>query len=1240
MKHADMKYWLIIVLFASAFISFGSTTAIATAETRSGRTTYYVNGPGGDNGDGDDARDGTAVETAFASIQRAADLAKAGDTIEILAGVYREEVRLKTSGTQELPIRFQAYSNDKVVISGGDLVTAWDRASEIGPDVWKATVNWDAGGNAAANTLFVDGELKYEASHFGENDLLEPDDWGKIPHRTSQLKSHGRSFVSPDLKGFPDGHWDGARIIVQHLDYSFATKTIAQYDGKAGRVTFDSPIAAVNMKQDNLFRIVGTIKALDKPGEWFKQGDQLYYRAGTGQDVNRLQVEFKRRAFGFDFRGQQHVQVDGLSFRGVSIGTDDKSKFHVYSGNVFYAFDKHKFGRFEVADNAIIRDNEFYQVWQSVLNFSDSVRCDVVNNYFHDIGLEPTCRVMNAAGSNKMLFSHNTVRRIARSVFDGYPLRSVFSYNLFEDAGRLSYDTGIFDSDGTNGNSSGSIFHHNVFRKNRARGIFETFYGANDNTVIHHNIVYDWNPNSPRTVFNAYGRYFRQVYHNTFIGKAPNGRGGFVPAEGYVQARYLNNVQSSSDRVEVLGVKNLGNHDYKASDFANLKKGDLRLSRRSRAIDCGVQIPGINDAFSGEAPDAGALESGQAMWKAGHDFENPPSPKYDWRPLVGTNIDDNGLFSKGLTGWDTLAGNPEARDFNSWNLADRSFTGTFRTKSVRLVPGDAIAKTFEGLKPNTEYTVGAAVRVIQLATEAIRFDDSAGKVATGEIRGVPFVTGLGDDASWVEYRNVDFGDADQFDTLEVLIGRADTSQSIEGASVEVRIDKPNGELICKANPLVDIGDGKFYSFRSSLKNLSGSHSVFVKVRGRRSRHVGVGDIRLLRTEVARQDRLLAGVRTRTGLAFADRIGWSDWKKGYESFVFKTDPGETLVQVAFRNDGRVAAYLDRFYLVEGSVRKGDNLVYLTGATSQSSTAERRAAEYAADENISTFSETRDEADSWWQVRFGSKISFGEIRIYGRRDGRADELGNFTVSIWDGGPDEGGKRLWYKSIKSDIGLAGGEPLVITGGDVSKDRVTRLATAFGNILRVQLDGKNPKGNGRLSLADVLVHASHVAKPVANLALSGEATQSSIYYGSHGWAEDAINGITDSLTDFTSTRREANPWWQVKLQKPSKIDQIAIVNRLDSANRLNNFRVSVWDDDPDSGGKVLWWNDYRFDADAGSVSRKAIGPGGILRIDSRTVGGNGVRLNKVRRGRIVRVQLNGQNILSLCEVQVWADG
>ena len=66
------------------------------------------------------------------TIGRAAALVQPGDVVRIHAGVYRESVVIKQSGTKEQPIRFEAVPKANVVVTGADLLTGWRR--ETGED--------------------------------------------------------------------------------------------------------------------------------------------------------------------------------------------------------------------------------------------------------------------------------------------------------------------------------------------------------------------------------------------------------------------------------------------------------------------------------------------------------------------------------------------------------------------------------------------------------------------------------------------------------------------------------------------------------------------------------------------------------------------------------------------------------------------------------------------------------------------------------------------------------------------------------------------------------------------------------------------------------------------------------------------------------------------------------------------------------------------------------------------------
>ena len=97
MKNKKIKYLFSLALLTSAM-------CMATANANE----YYV-----DVNSGSSFADGSK-EKPFATIQKAADIVKPGDTVIIRPGVYYENIELKTNGTKEAPIVFKAEKFERV----------------------------------------------------------------------------------------------------------------------------------------------------------------------------------------------------------------------------------------------------------------------------------------------------------------------------------------------------------------------------------------------------------------------------------------------------------------------------------------------------------------------------------------------------------------------------------------------------------------------------------------------------------------------------------------------------------------------------------------------------------------------------------------------------------------------------------------------------------------------------------------------------------------------------------------------------------------------------------------------------------------------------------------------------------------------------------------------------------------------------------------------------------------------
>ncbi|MDP6467033.1 MAG: right-handed parallel beta-helix repeat-containing protein, partial [Pirellulaceae bacterium] len=88
-------------------------------------TNYYVRTSGNDD------NNGLSAGQAFKTIEEAADVAGAGDTVYVGAGTYTDEVEVENDGTSANPIRFEADSSGAQTGDAGDVIVSEEECFEI-----------------------------------------------------------------------------------------------------------------------------------------------------------------------------------------------------------------------------------------------------------------------------------------------------------------------------------------------------------------------------------------------------------------------------------------------------------------------------------------------------------------------------------------------------------------------------------------------------------------------------------------------------------------------------------------------------------------------------------------------------------------------------------------------------------------------------------------------------------------------------------------------------------------------------------------------------------------------------------------------------------------------------------------------------------------------------------------------------------------------------------------------------
>jgi len=155
---------------------------------------YHVAKTGNDSACG-------SKEQPFFTISRAAQVAVAGDTVTVHAGVYREWVSPANGGREDARIVYQAAGDGEVVITGAEQVTDWKNE---GGQVWSTEVDnsiftvrnpfkeklfgdWLFKGEFEPHLgdVYLNGKSLYEAASLGK--VQKPEVWEKAKYPEESL---------------------------------------------------------------------------------------------------------------------------------------------------------------------------------------------------------------------------------------------------------------------------------------------------------------------------------------------------------------------------------------------------------------------------------------------------------------------------------------------------------------------------------------------------------------------------------------------------------------------------------------------------------------------------------------------------------------------------------------------------------------------------------------------------------------------------------------------------------------------------------------------------------------------------------------------------------------------------------------------------------------------------------------------------------------------------------------------
>ncbi|HWE01678.1 MAG TPA: right-handed parallel beta-helix repeat-containing protein [Tepidisphaeraceae bacterium] len=449
-------------------------------------TTWFVATSGSDDNAGNQAN-------PFKTIQAAADVAQAGDHVEIRGGVYDETVTPKNSGSAANPIVYEAYNGEAVTVSGASPLTNW--TLDTG-DIYESQLSTNLGeGN---NQLFVNGQYVNEARFPASTNLSKPN----LEHASSVTVGKNSATIHDPSLSQSSGYWVGAVIhILPGQAWTAQTGTVTS--SSPGQITFSyTPGNSYELPtKGNGFYLTGTLKALTAPGEFYADSSgKVYLWTPSGNNPNSDSVAAKKRADAFNLNGVSHITVQNIAIVAATVSTNGSSSSIVLNHlNVDYPSQFLSLprgwsvptnsgvllnGSDDLLENSVIADSPGDGV------YIDGAGSRVTNNIIHDVDTSAGDAAAIRDVASNVEIDHNTIYNTGRDGIkhDGQKLQIL--YNKLYDIGLQTTEAGAIYSVRTNG--GGTVIAYNNITDMHSGGYGQTALfldDYSDDYVIHDNIV-------------------------------------------------------------------------------------------------------------------------------------------------------------------------------------------------------------------------------------------------------------------------------------------------------------------------------------------------------------------------------------------------------------------------------------------------------------------------------------------------------------------------------------------------------------------------------------------------------------------------------------------------------------------------------------------------------------------------------------------------------------------------------
>ncbi len=617
---------------------------------------------------GDDTNPGT-MESPYLTLSKAASEAVAGDIVYIREGTYEETLAPVNSGEAGNPIIFQAYQDEKVIISAMEALSGWTQDTG---SIYKTTVAFNGLGQA---NFVVNDETPLNLARWPNKTSDDPFVLNTIRNTGGSDGDviNGAYLTESSIPGID---WTGGALWFYGdrpgSGWTAWKRTITS--STAGRVNFtftatNDWIRTFHPPKDlGDFYLEGVKAALDYENEWYfdSNTNELFVQLPNGVAPEDGKVQMRRRIEAINLRDKKYIEIRNLAVYGGNINMEDSSTWQangnnrttnivLYGLSVFYG--NHTQGIFNGVHTgraAIKVQGSNHTIEKCEVGFNAASGVDVrgnnhkiLNNYIHDCDfLAVYDGPLLIRGINNTLVERNTIFNGGRDAIQYNGENNVIAYNDVYKSNRLADDCALFYTVGPR--ETVTEIHHNWFHdtdspgtKYKAAGIY--LDNSASKYLVHHNVV--WNTEWTNIQMN-WDIVDVNIYNNTLWQGSEVMGAWHKEGTQFTNVNVWNNLGSDSNWEPQSDKQN--NIVVNENVFTNSANGDFTLKQNSSPIDQGRQISGITHGFVGTNPDIGAYEFGGDNWVAG----------ITWDPSLGPT--GSGCYN--LPGEDCLVIPPDDLD--------------------------------------------------------------------------------------------------------------------------------------------------------------------------------------------------------------------------------------------------------------------------------------------------------------------------------------------------------------------------------------------------------------------------------------------------------------------------------------------------------------------------------------------------------------------------------------------------